>query len=216
MKRFLAAFGMIMLYMLAIAAVLWPVILLAQDDENAILIVVLGTFVLSIAGFIPYMDWVVKRVFRFEGQGHPLSEAALRAHIHEINGFDVPMVVQERKRKLVATWKIVDARWWELLAKAGLTKIYELHIKFDEARHLVTLIDVSRSVSWRAGPTEVQVGWAGFRGLMSGYEIGEQWGIGEDLELEEIYDYTFSPKEIKTPIMNSILKSGWDVRFGIW
>jgi hypothetical protein len=180
------------------------------------LLVVLSMLVLSFGGFFPYLDWASKRVFRFQGEGEPVSETTLRAHIRAINQFDLPVMVSERGHKLVATWKYVDARWWELLAKAGLTKAYELHIKFDRTRHFVTLVDVTRSLSWRVGPTQVQVGWIGFRGLAFGYEIGRQWGIKESFELGKVYDYRFTPQEIKMPIMNSILRDGWDVRFGIW
>jgi hypothetical protein len=60
------------------------------------------------------------------------------------------------------------------------------------------------------------VGWVGFRGLVAGYERGEAWGVDEDFELGEIYDYEFAPQEIKTPVIDAILRSGWDVRFGIW
>ncbi len=32
----------------------------------------------------------------------------------------------------------------------------------------------------------------------------------------KILDYKFSSNEIKYPIMNSILRNGWDVRFALW
>jgi hypothetical protein len=51
---------------------------------------------------------------------------------------------------------------------------------------------------------------------MFAYEIGKTWGIAESFQLGTVYDYRFVPKEIKVPIMNSILRSGWDLRFGIW
>jgi hypothetical protein len=220
-KRFLMVFGLVMLYMVVLAAILLPIVLLVQSSATCIVVVVLGTFVASIGGFVPYLDWVAKRVFRFPGEGEPvsgaaLSGAALRAQIREVNEFDAPVMVRERKGRLVATWKYVDARWWELLARAGLTKVYELHIKLDDTQHLATLIDVNKSVSWRGGPTEVRV-WGGlFRGIIWAYEIGKLWGIRENWQLGKVYDYKFVPQEIKIPIMNSILRNGWDVRFGIW
>ena len=44
----------------------------------------------------------------------------------------------------------------------------------------------------------------------------QEWGIKENFELGSIYDYQFSPQEIKNPVMNSILRNGWAVRFGMW
>lgn len=215
-KRFLTVFGLVLLYMLAWAVCLAPIILVAGDNDTVMLVVVLGTLVFSAAGLVPYLDWAAKRVFRFQGEGEPVSGAELRAHIQAINDFDVPVMVKERRGGLVATWRYVDARWWEALAKAGLTKVYELHIKFDDAQHLATLIDVNKSVAWRAGPTQVRL-WGGFfRGIVFQYEIGKQWGIKENFQLGKVYDYRFVPQEIKMPIMNTILQNGWDVRFGIW
>lgn len=217
LKRFLTVFGLMLLYMAVLAGILALVILLVgEENETLILISVLVMMVLAIVIIVPYLDQMAKRVFRFRGEGEPVSETELRAQIQAINEFDAPVMIEERKGKLVATWKYVDARWWELLAKAGLTKVYELHIKFDDVQHLVTLIDITKSVSWRAGPTKVRL-WGGFfRGIMLAYEIGKQWGIKENFELGKVYDYKFVPQEIKMPIMNSILRSGWDVRFGIW
>ncbi|MBL7199348.1 MAG: hypothetical protein ISS56_04310 [Anaerolineae bacterium] len=216
LKRFLIVFGLIVLYMLVLGGILLLVISTLQDDEQALLIAILSAFVLSIAGFVPYADWAAKRVFRFRGQGLAISEAELRAHIQGINEWQAPIVVGERGKTLVATWKYADAQWWELFARAGLTRVYELRMRFDEARHLVTLIDVTRAVGWRAGPQEVRIGWGGYRGIMAGFEAGTAWGLDDDLDFDELYDYEFSPQEIKTPITSAILKRGWDVRFGIW
>jgi hypothetical protein len=216
LKRFMIVFGLIVLYMLVVAGILFLIISTLEDNEQTLLIAILGAFVLSVAGFAPYADWAAKRVFRFRGQGQPASEADLRSQIQHINEWQAPIVVGNRGKMLVATWKYADAQWWELLARAGLTRVYELRMRFDEARHLVTLIDVTRAVAWRAGPQDVRIGWGGFRGIMAGYEAGTAWGLDDDLNFDELYDYEFSPQEIKTPIASAILKRGWDVRFGIW
>ncbi len=114
-KRFLTVFGLVLLYMLAWAVCLVPVILVAGDNDTVMLVVVLGTLVFSTAGLVPYLDWDAKRVFRFQGEGEPVSGAELRAQVQAINDFDVPVMVKERRGWLVATWRYVDARWWEIL-----------------------------------------------------------------------------------------------------
>ena len=215
-KRFLLAFALVLAYMAAWAPVLYAWVLLTEGDEMA---VVVGAFVaVSVIGLgmIPYLNFVTKMVFHFKGEGSGVSEAELRAIIQGINSLDVPVMVQERGRKLVITWRYVDARWWEVLAKAGLTKVYELHVKFNERRGEVVLIDVLKSVAWRAGPSQVRVSGGFFRGVQFGFEIGKQWGITESLKLGQIYEFKFSPQEIKDPIMNTILQKGWDIRFGMW
>lgn len=118
-KRFFAVFGLVMLFMAVLAVILLAAILLAGDNDSAILVAVLAIFVVGIAAFFPYFDGAVKRAFRFQGEGAPVPEADLRAQIQILNQFDAPVMVEERKGNLVATWRYVDAKWWELLAKAG-------------------------------------------------------------------------------------------------
>ena len=79
MKRFLAVFGLNMLFMAILAVILLAVILLAGDNDSAILIAILVIFVVGIGAFIPYFDWAVKRVFHFPGEGTPVPVAELRA-----------------------------------------------------------------------------------------------------------------------------------------
>jgi hypothetical protein len=209
-------FGLVLLYMAILALILLLAIGLAGDDGTAMLIVMLAALILSIGAFVPYLNWAIKRAFHFHGEGQPVPLEALRARIQSINEFDAPVMVEERKRKLVATWNYVDARWLELFAKAGLTKSYELHMKFDQARHTVTLVDVTKAASWRAGLGESSGSGSLTQGVVMAYEVGKQWGIRENFELGKVYDYKFVPSEIKLPILNSILRSGWDVRYGIW
>jgi hypothetical protein len=125
-------------------------------------------------------------------------------------------MVEERKGKLVATWKYADARWLELFAKAGLSKSYELRMKFDERRHVVTMVDRTKEASWRAGIGGASVSGSTTQGVVMAYEVGKQWGIKENFAPGKIYDYKFVPSEIKLPILNSILRSGWDVQYGMW
>jgi hypothetical protein len=178
---------------------------------------------LLVIGFVPWLDFAAKRVFSFRGEGAPLPIDKLRALLLSVNDWvDAPVQVTQRTRQrggpgtLVITWRYVDARWWELLAKAGLTQLYELHVRLDEANHRATLIDVTKSVQWRAGPADVRVRGGWFRGLLFEFEIGHQWGMRENWQLGEIYAYRFVPTEIKLPVLNTLLRSGWDVRFGLW
>lgn len=215
-KRFLRVFGLVLRFMAVLGLILFVAILLAGDNMTAMLIVILAALVVSFGGFVPYLNWAVQRAFAFEGEGEPVAPDTLRAEIQAINEFDAPVMVEERKRKLVATWKYADARWLELFAKAGLTKTYELHMKFDEARHTVIMVDRTKEALWRAGVGGGSVGSSASQGVVMAYEVGKQWGIRENFELGKVYDYKFVPSEIKLPILNTILRCGWDVRYGLW
>jgi hypothetical protein len=220
LKRFLFLFALTLLYMAVWALPLYAVVA-ATEDRPGLLLPLLGAIaLLLVAGFVFYLDAAAKRVFRFRGQGAPLPVEALRALLLAVNDWvDAPVQVAPRRGRadtLVLTWRYVDARWWERLARAGLTQLYELHVRLDDARHRATLIDVTKAVQWRAGPTEVRVRGGWFRGILFAVQVGRAWGIRENWAPGTIYDYRFLPAEIKQPVLNTLLRSGWDVRFGLW
>jgi len=215
-KRFLAVAGLLLLYMGVWSLLFYLWIILWSGNDSAIATGILIETLFLVIGLIPYLDFVTKKVFYFPGEGAPESPEKLREKIMEINRFDAPVMVREKGDNLVITWKYVDAKWWEILAKAGLKKIYELHVKFNNEKKEVTLIDVKKSISWKAGPTHVRVSGGFFRGVIFDYEIGKRWGINENFGVGKIYDYRFTPQEIKNPVMNTILRNGWAVRFGMW
>lgn len=222
-KRFLILFALVLLYLALWALPLYALILLAGDRTGLLLTGVGVVTLLLLIGFVPFIDAAAKRVFAFRGQGEPLPAEALRAQLLAVNDWvDAPVQVEQRARRdgrpgtLVITWRYVDARWWELLAKAGLAELYQLHLRLDETRHRATLIDVTKSVQWRAGPADVRLRGGWFRGVLFEAEIGRAWGIKENWQLGEMYNYRFVPAEIKLPVLNTLLRAGWDVRFGLW
>ena len=118
-KRFLTVFGLILLYMAVLALLIFVAITTVGNNTSDLLIVILAALVVSFGGFVPYLNWATRRAFTFRGEGQPVPLETLRADLKAINQFDAPVMVEERKHKLVATWKYVDARWLELFAKAG-------------------------------------------------------------------------------------------------
>ena len=214
--RFLKTFALILLFMAVWGAILTAVILLSGSGEIAILIITFSALGIIFATFLPYLNFASKVAFSFKGEGEPIELEELKEKIKKINSFDTPVMVSEKKKKIIVTWKYVDSKWWTVFSKNGLREVYELHIKFKEKKKKVTLIDITKSVQWRAGPTEVKLRGGFFRGIAMEYKIGKAFGIKENFELGKIYDYKFVSSEIRNPVFNTILRSGWDVSFGMW
>ena len=215
--RFLIAFALVLLLMGIFAGgILILVLADVLGDGPESLAIVFGTIFLFVIVFIPYMNVIGRVAFHFNGEGRPVSIGKLERSLLDINKYKAPVMTEKRDDRLVITWKYVDAKWWEIFAKAGLKEVYELHIKFNEKKKKVVLIDIKKSVSWKAGPSEVSLRGGFFRGIMLEYSIGKQWGIKENFKLGKIYDYKFVSQEIKNPVLNTILRNGWDVEFGMW
>ena len=110
---------------------------------------------------------------------------------------------------LIAEWKIVDARWYEIFAKAGLSKVFRIYLKLDEAKKQVRAQDLAYEVSWRAGIPTLSAAASAFSGQVKSVEFGASYGFTEDLTIGEQYRYRFATGEIKKPVQDAVTGCGW-------
>lgn len=216
MKKFLLAFGGMLLFIAfwGVIMVLGTILLFVNGTLGGIVLAIAALG--SVVGLIPFMQWMVGFIFNFPADDvPPASEAQLRAEILKINGPDSPILVEERDRKLVATWNHRDVEWWGILSQSGMHQIYELQIKFDEKNHTATFIDVNKSVKWETAPSEVQI-YGGFsRGVDIFYQREIEYGWNDEGQFER-EDFEFKNTDIKNPLMNLFVTNGWRVKFGMW
>ena len=110
---------------------------------------------------------------------------------------------------LIAEWKIVDARWYEIFAKAGLSKSFKIYLKLDEAAKQVKAQDREYEVSWKAGVPSMSISASAFKGQSKSIEFGASYGFTEDLTLGQQYKYFFKTDEIKAPVQEAVTACGW-------
>jgi hypothetical protein len=110
---------------------------------------------------------------------------------------------------LIAEWKIVDARWYEIFAKAGLKKTFRISLKIDDRNKHVRAQDREYEVAWRAGVPSLSIAASGFKGQSTSVEFGTSYGFKEDLSIGQQYEYFFKTSEIKRPVQEAVLGCGW-------
>ncbi len=110
---------------------------------------------------------------------------------------------------LIAEWKIVDAKWYEIFAKASLTKVFRIYMKFDEDRHEVRAKDEEYTVEWRAGVPSLSIAASKFSGQKTSIEFGTAYAFTEELKPGQVYNYRFNTNEIKKPIQEAVTACGW-------
>lgn len=110
---------------------------------------------------------------------------------------------------LIAEWKIVDAQWFEIFAKAGLKKVFRIYMKMDESSHELRAMDREYSVEWSAGIPNLSLAASSFKGQSTSVEFGQAFGFTETLAIGEIYKYKFNSNELKKPIQDAVLACGW-------
>jgi hypothetical protein len=145
-------------------------------------------------------------------QGAPQSADSVRNALLAINRPTAPFQVRlgnKDEAELVAEWKIVDANWYEIFAKAHLGKAFKVVMRLDEQAHEVRSVDQSWSIEWRAGVPRMSLDVSAFRGQQTSIEFGTAYGFTETLAPGQIYNYRFATQELKAPLQQAVAANGW-------
>ena len=156
---------------------------------------------------------LLRRVWFFVGSGVAVEEGELRGRLLAVNNLDAPVRVVERRRKLVVGWRHDEVQWCELLSRRGLSSLYELHLRFEPRTRTVTLMDRRRPVQFLFCPEGVRTGRP--RVVLPLLRPG-RFGTVDQYAATEPFQYDFLPREIKAPVLGTILQSGWNVRFSLF
>jgi len=103
----------------------------------------------------------------------------------------------------------VDAQWYQIFAKAGLTKVFRIYLKLDPEKHEVRALDREYTVSWTAGIPKLSLDASYFRGQKQTIEFGKGYAFTEKLAFGEVYNYRLDTREIKKPIQDAVTSCGW-------
>ena len=141
----------------------------------------------------------------------PASE--LRERLLGLNRDTAPWQVRDGTPEgvdLVAEWLLVDARWYEIFAKAGLEKVHQVLMKFDEANGEIRSVDKDWTVEWSAGTPRLTATAEAFRGQKVEVSFGTAYAFREeDLTYGKVYQYRFVSDELKKPLVEAAQKAGW-------
>jgi hypothetical protein len=148
--------------------------------------------------------------------GAPAKTAAqVRADLLAVNRPTAPFIVRDGAPEnvdLVAEWRIVDAKWYVIFAKAGLKRVFKVLMKLDEQASEVRAVDQEWSVEWQAGVPTLSLEAKAFRGQIKEFSFGQAFAFTEQGPYGQVYRYKFSTAEIKTPLQDAVTKAGWTWR----
>lgn len=110
---------------------------------------------------------------------------------------------------VIAEWKIVDASWKEIFAKAGLSETFRIFLKLHPEKNEAHAVDREYTVSWSAGLPMMKLAASAFRGQTQKIEFGKAYGFTETLDSGQSYNYRFDTSEIKKPLQEAVTNCGW-------
>ncbi|NLX18180.1 MAG: hypothetical protein GXY53_02720 [Desulfobulbus sp.] len=169
----------------------------------------------AIGAGLALLNGILKNIWFFRGQGEPVTLEQLRGRLLAVNAAACPVAVKEKRRALIFTWRYHDERWCDLLNRQDIRYLYELRCVFDADTRTVFLIDRSRAVDFLICPDRVKTGRLclplPFLTAPSKQPASVDW-YGTAAE----YEYLLHRREIKVPVLGTILASGWHARLCLW
>ena len=144
-----------------------------------------------------------------------LPAAEVRERLLALNRDTAPYQIMDGSAEgvdLIAEWKIVDAKWYEIFAKANLTKVFRIYMKLDDAKKHVRAKDEEYTLEWRAGVPSLSMSASKFQGQKTSIEFGTAYAFTEELKPGQVYKYRFSTSEMKKPIQEVIEACGWNYK----
>ena len=149
----------------------------------------------------------------------PISPADLREKLLGLNNDQVPFTIKAGPGgddgDVIAEWKIVDASWYEIFAKANLEKSHTIRLGLSAKDNEVRVLEESREVEWSAGIPRLSASIEVFKGrTMASKSFGTAyaWKGVNPLDYGQVYEYKFDVSEMKDPIADVVTKNGWSYR----
>jgi hypothetical protein len=180
-------------------------------DHTGVALSGLGLYILGLGVFMARgASWAAE--IAPAARTPPVAADTLRSRILALNGLDLPFQVREESNRLVAEWRIADARWTGLMEAGGLHDVHRIYMELEPDGHRVRSLDEHRTVSWSAGVARLGGSFSFFRGIsFFEYSRGVMVGVffRDGRWTMKAYDYRFVLSEMKTPLVQAIAGSGW-------
>ena len=148
-----------------------------------------------------------------------VSEPELKQRLLAINTMDVPFHVIEKKgKKFDVIWRLADAKWVGLMTANKVSRVEIMRLRLSDHDKSCRPVEISKAIKASADVTTLQFAFSFsfFRGIVFGqWEYEKQFGLifrDGSLTFDTAYEYKFSLSELKNPIVNIVVSSGWSFK----
>ena len=216
-RRFALGFAVFLAHVCLVALLSVPGLHLAQsslEPTSFFVFVSIWVSVVSLSCLLAFA-MALRRIWHFPGQGAADSLEALHQRLLAVNALSCPVQVRQKGRMLIVAWRYDQIQWCELLGHLGIDQLYELRCRFDIPTHTVTLIDRRRTADFIICPEAIKIGTARLMFPLLGLRVHRLQTVAWYATAAP-FDYAFKAKEIKGPVMGTILSAGWNVRYSLF
>ncbi len=158
---------------------------------------------------------LLRKLWFFPGTGDPVSLEQLREKLLSINKISCPVQVVGKRKKMFFSWRLTDATWCERMRQSHKPCLYELRCRLDVNTRTVFMVDRIRSVDLELCPDKVETGRRRIPLPVLRVHLRR-------LPLIDSYvsaapeSYALEPREIKAPVLGTIIACGWNVRLSLF
>ncbi len=205
--------GLLLLLPLGWGLSLLPLLIVAPHVELRFLLPALTVWAALYLLPCPFFfRWIIHAVWFFPGEGEPALQEVLEFMLLGLNELPNPVRAERKGRSIRLSWQVDDPVWCQRMALARLRQQYELTLTFDAAARTVILRDRVRPVDFSLCPVKVRTGLLSAPRFFFCVRVGPEFSIST-FEQTAPEDWRFRPQELKSPVCNTIIRNGWNVRF---
>ncbi len=170
----------------------------------------------SLTGILGVFGIVESPSDRLYPKVQPVSKEELERRLLGLNKEEYPWeILKGEETDYIARWKLADAKWWEIMGRAGLKLAYRGLMLLEENKKQVRYFEEMQEINWSAGfrPNVVRYKKSYFGGRMFfSKRKAVAYGIKslKPLEIGEIYKFNFDVNAIRGPIIETVERAGWN------
>lgn len=208
--------ALLLLVLLGWALTLLPLLIVQPHLESQVMLYALAVWAaLHLLPFPFLLRMIIHHVWFFPGKGEPVLQDMLEFMLLGVADMPNPVQAEKKGKKIRLRWHSEDPDWCRMMALASLRRQYELTLSFDAPTRTVTMLDQVRFVDFSLCPIKIRTGLLTSPRFYCFVRSGEQYSIST-FEQTAAEDWRFRPQELKTPVFNTILKNGWNVRLQLY
>lgn len=132
-----------------------------------------------------------------------------------LNRPDAPFLIRDgspENADLVCEWRILDPEWYAYFEAVGLSRTYQIYMRFNATKNQVRAVDKTWTVRWAAGIPALAPTKEVNRGQVTKKETVLTFEKDENGKRRLAKENTFSSSDLKEPLRNAVTGLGWTWR----
>ncbi|MFJ5261480.1 hypothetical protein ACIQAC_13545 [Streptomyces sp. NPDC088387] len=145
----------------------------------------------------------------------PTSVEEVRAALLGLNRSDVPYVIRDGAAEdadLSAEWRLAEPAWQTFLVESQLTRAVRIRMRLVQENHEVRALEEQWEVTRVGNPPRLEISSQYSRGPDRTVTRSFALQRGESGRLETTETFRFDSGDLRNPLRNAVLGSGWTWR----